>query len=234
MSDSTIAPTDAPRKVLVIDVGGTHVKALATGHDTPVKFDSGPELTPQLMVDGIKSVVGDWTYDVVSIGFPAPVLHGKIIREPVNLAHGWTDFDFEKAFGKPVRIANDALMQAIGSYSTGRMLFLGLGTGLGSAIVDEGYPIALEIAHLTYKKRTYEEYLGIQGMKRAGRDKWEERVHTISEELCNALICDYAVLGGGNSKLLKALPPHARLGDNANAFNGGFRMWTDNTQGKKA
>ncbi|MEP6781782.1 MAG: ROK family protein, partial [Gemmatimonadaceae bacterium] len=154
------------------------------------------------------------------------------MREPVNLATGWMDFDFETAFERPVRVANDALMQAIGSYSDKRMLFLGLGTGLGSALVDEGYPIALEIAHLPYKKRTYEEYLGIAALKRSGHHKWEKRVHEISEELCSALVCDYVVLGGGNSKLLKSLPPHGRLGDNANAFIGGFRMWTDNASGK--
>ncbi|MDQ6612305.1 MAG: ROK family protein [Gemmatimonadota bacterium] len=231
------APTPtipASPHVLVIDVGGTHVKALATGYTEHVKFDSGPDLTPTLMVDGVRKVVGDWNYDVVSIGFPAPVLHNKIMREPVNLAGGWMGFDFEQAFGKPVRIVNDALMQAIGSYTSGRMLFLGLGTGLGTAMVDEGYPIPLEIAHLHYKKHSYEEYLGIQGMKHSGHKKWQKHVHTISEELCSALICDYVVLGGGNAKLLKSLPPHGRLGDNANAFQGGFRMWAEKVdQAKK-
>ena len=223
---ATSSPTTSGN-VLVIDVGGTHVKALCTGQTEPVKFDSGPDLTPQMIVDGVKNAIGDWVFDVVSIGFPAPVLHGKILREPVNLASGWMEFDFEKAFGKPVRIANDALMQALGSYVSGRMLFLGLGTGLGSAIIDEGYPIPLEIAHLSYKRRTYEEYLGLRGMKRAGREKWERRVHRISEDLCKALVCEYVVLGGGNAKELKSIPPHARLGDNANAFLGGFRMWQE-------
>ena len=227
MSNETPVHVDGEKRVLVIDVGGTHVKALCTGYTEPVKFDSGPELTPQMMIDGVKSVIGEWTYDVVSIGFPSPVLHNKILREPFNLAPGWVTFDFEKAFGKPVRVANDALMQALGGYTSGRMLFLGLGTGLGAAMVDQGYPIPLEIAHLSYKSRTYEEYLGIGGLKRVGHDKWERRVHKISEELCSALICEYAVLGGGNAKLLKSLPPHARLGDNANAFLGGFRMWRE-------
>lgn len=226
MTASTPAVPANPR-VLVIDVGGTHVKALCTGYTEPVKFDSGSDLTPQTMVEGVKSVIGEWTYDAVSVGFPSPVLHNKILREPFNLAPGWVTFDFEKAFGRPVRVANDALMQALGGYTSGRMLFLGLGTGLGAAMVDQGYPIPLEIAHLPYKRRTYEEYLGIRGLKRSGRAKWERHVHKISEELCTAFICEYAVLGGGNAKLLKSLPPHARLGDNANAFLGGFRMWRE-------
>lgn len=217
--------TRKAERVLVIDVGGTHVKALASSESTPVKFDSGPELTPTDMVDGVKNATSHWQYDRIAIGFPAPVVHGRILHEPINLGKGWVDFDFAAAFGLPVRIVNDAVMQALGSYQGGRMLFLGLGTGMGAAMIDNGHTIPLEIAHLSYKKATFEDYVGAAGLKRAGRDKWEKRVHRIATELCAALVCEYVVLGGGNSKQLKTLPACARLGDNVNAFAGGFRLW---------
>lgn len=216
-----------PRRVLVVDVGGTHVKVLCAGQHDPVRFDSGAALTPELMVSGVKSAIGAATYDVVSIGVPAPVMRGRIAREPVNLGPGWIGFDCAAAFGAPVRIENDALMQAWGGYETGRMLFLGLGTGLGAAMIDDGHPLPLEIAHLSYRRRTYEDYLGARALKRAGRSKWERRVHRIAEELCAAFVCEYVVLGGGNAKQLKTLPPHGRLGSNDNAFLGGLRMWQE-------
>jgi predicted NBD/HSP70 family sugar kinase len=225
MSNDPNEPEMSRKRVLVLDIGGTHVKALVTGETEAVKFDSGPNLTPELMVSGVKAMTSHWLYDIISIGFPAPVIRGKIHHEPVNLAPGWMEFDFEAAFGKPVRIINDAVMQALGSYSGGRMLFLGLGTGMGAAMIDDGFPIPLEIAHLSYRKQTFEDYVGARGLKRAGREKWERRVHRIANDLCKALVCEYVVLGGGNSKALKSLPACARLGDNANAFLGGFRLW---------
>jgi polyphosphate glucokinase len=213
-------------RVLVIDVGGTHVKLLATGRREPVKIDSGPTLTAAAMVKAVKAATRDWSYDVVSIGFPGPVIHGRPLREPHNLGTGWVRFDFDRAFGKPVRIINDAAMQALGSYAGGRMLFLGLGTGLGAAAIDDGHLEPMEIAHLEYKKgKTYEDYLGTRGLERQGRRRWERRVHEIAEQLRSALVCDYVVLGGGNAKLLKSLPPRTRIGDNANAFVGGFKLW---------
>jgi polyphosphate glucokinase len=211
--------------VLVIDVGGTNVKMLASNQTSHTKVPSGPKLTPETMVAGVKAATVGWDFDVIAVGFPAPVVHGRILREPVNLGTGWVGFNFDEAFGKPVRIANDATMQALGSYTDGRMFFIGLGTGMGTALVDHGYPVSLEMGHLPYKQRTFEEYIGDKGLKRAGREQWERRVHRIAEDLCDAFVCDYVVLGGGNSKVLTTLPPRARLGDNANAFKGGFRMW---------
>lgn len=225
MHAAAVPPNVEPLKVLVIDVGGTHVKMLMTGQTTTTKFDSGAELTPQEMVAGVKKATADWDYSVIAMGFPAPVMRGRILSEPVNLGTGWTGFSFEEAFGKPVRISNDATMQALGSYTEGRMFFIGLGTGMGTAMIDNGHAISLEIGHLSYKQRTFEEYIGAKGMKRAGRERWQRRVHRIAEDLCDAFVCDYVILGGGNAKLLTSLPPRGRLGDNANAFKGGFRMW---------
>jgi polyphosphate glucokinase len=223
---ATVAPVDmVPRKVLVLDVGGTHVKMLATGQSEATKLDSGKDLTAAAMVAAVKEATAGWEYDAVAMGVPAPVVNGRLVRDPVNLGPGWMGYAFDAAFGKPLRIVNDATMQALGSYAGGRMLFLGLGTGLGTALVDNGYPIGLEIAHLPYKQRTYEEYLGVAALERAGRGRWERRVHRIAERLCDAFVCDYVMLGGGNAKLLRTLPPRGRLGDNANAFTGGFRLW---------
>ena len=213
-------------KVLVIDIGGTHVKLLATGQKVPIKIPSGPELTPRRMVTLVRRATAKWKYSAVSIGYPGPVLHGKPVSEPHNLAPGWVGFDFRKAFGRPVKLMNDAALQAIGSYKRGRMLFLGLGTGLGSALIVDGVIEPMELAHLPYKKRgTYEDYIGLRGLERLGKKKWRRYVADVVNRLKTALGADDVVLGGGNAKLLKALPAGARLGSNANAFRGGFRIW---------
>lgn len=213
-------------KVLVIDVGGTHVKMLATGRRTPVKIDSDPALTPARMVRAVKKAAAGWTYDAIAIGYPGAVLHGKPVAEPHNLGGGWVGFKFRKAFGKPVRVMNDAAMQALGSYRRGRMLFLGLGTGLGSALIVDGVLEPMELAHLPYKKgRTYEEYVGKAGLKRWGKKKWRRNVLDVIDRLKAALEVDDVVIGGGNAKLLKSLPRGVRRGSNANAFIGGFRLW---------
>jgi polyphosphate glucokinase len=213
-------------RVLVIDVGGSHVKVLATGHRDPVKIDSGPKYTAADMVRDVRQATGDWKYNVVTIGYPGPVVHGRPLQDPANLGKGWVRFDFERAFGKPVRILNDAAMQALGSYRGGRMLFLGLGTGLGIAAVHDGHVDALELAHLPYKNgRTYEDYLGERGLERMGRKRWEAHVHRVATTLREALVSDYVVIGGGNARRLRRLPAHARRGDNSNAFVGGMRVW---------
>jgi polyphosphate glucokinase len=212
-------------RVLVIDVGGTHIKVLATGQRRPRKILSGPKMSASQMVRKVKEVVRDWRYDVVSIGYPGPVIHGRPIHDPYNLASGWVGFGFRKAFGRPVKVINDAAMQALGSYKGGRMLFLGLGTGLGSAMVVEGIVEPMELAHLPYRKLTYEDYLGLRGLKRSGKKKWQRHVADVVKKLTQALQPDYVVLGGGNAKELKNLPPNTRLGDNRNAFLGGFRLW---------
>ena len=215
-----------PAKVLVIDVGGTHVKALATGHRTPVKIVSGPTLTARKMVAEVRKATAGWEYSAVSIGYPGPVVHGIPLSDPHNLGPGWVRFNFKKAFGCPVRIINDAAMQALGSYKGGRMLFLGLGTGLGSAMIVNGILEPMELAHLPYKKgRTYEDYVGLRGLKQFGKKKWRRHVLDIVREMKAALEADYVVLGGGNAKLIKKLPSGVELGDNANAFRGGFRLW---------
>ncbi len=215
-----------PPNVLVIDVGGSHVKILATGQDKPRRFDSGPTLTPDLMVSGVQKLAGDWKYDGVTIGYPGPVVRGRPMLEPHNLAPGWVQFDYEKAFGgKEVRIINDAAMQALGSYNGGRMLFLGFGTGLGSALIVDNILVPLELAHLPYKKGTFEDYVGLRGLEGRGKDKWRRDVADVVARLLAAFQVDDCVLGGGNSKQLKDLPPHTRLGNNASAFPGGFRLW---------
>jgi len=215
-----------PLKILVIDVGGTHIKAIATGHRTRIRFASGPTMTPARMVKGVLKATESWEYDLVSIGYPGPVVDGQPARNPYNLGGGWVRFDFQKAFGRPVRILNDAAMQALGSYDGGRMLFLGLGTGLGSAMIAGGSLDPLELAHLPYRGgRTYEEYAGIGGLKRLGLRRWRKHVRKIAVTLKNALQMDYVVLGGGNAKKAGKLPPDVRLGANTNAFVGGFRLW---------
>jgi predicted NBD/HSP70 family sugar kinase len=213
-------------KILAVDVGGTNVKLLATGQEEPRKFPSGPDLTPGEMVEAVRRETEGWEYDVVSIGYPGFVVRGRAICDPVNLGEGWVGFHFEEAFGKPVKILNDAAMQALGSYNGGRMLFLGLGTGLGAAVIYDGELIPMELAHLPYKKgRTFEEYLGLGGLRQMGKKKWRRNVDEVVDRLKAALGVDDVVLGGGNSKLLKDPPPGARLGDNSHAFVGGFRMW---------
>ena len=215
-------------QVLVVDIGGTHVKLLVTGNRTPVKIPSGPEMTPRKMVTEVKKAAAEWKYSRVSIGYPGPVLHGKPVSEPHNLGPGWIGFDFKKAFSRPVKLVNDAAMQAIGSYKGRRMLFLGLGTGLGSALIVDGVLEPLELAHLPYKNgRTYEDYIGLRGLERLGKKKWRRCVADVVERLKTALAADYVVIGGGNAKLLKELPPGARLGSNLNAFRGGFRLWAN-------
>jgi polyphosphate glucokinase len=213
-------------KVLVIDVGGTHVKLLATGRKTRVEIPSGPTMSAAKMVRDVRKATAGWDYSAVSMGYPGPVIHNRPVTEPHNLAHGWVGFDFRKAFRHPVRIINDAAMQALGSYQGGRMLFLGLGTGLGSAMIVDGILEPMELAHLPYQKgRTYEDYVGIRGLKRLGKRKWRRHVTDVVTKLKAALEVDYVILGGGNAKLLKTLPAGAQLGDNNNAFRGGFRLW---------
>jgi polyphosphate glucokinase len=218
-------PAKSPT-VLVIDVGGTNVKMLATGQKEPRKYPSGPTMTPEKMVRLVKESVRDWKFDCVSLGYPGPIVNGHPLREPHNLGTGWVGFNFRKAFGRPLKIINDAAMQALGSYEGGRMLFLGLGTGLGSAMIVNGTLEPMELAHLIYKHgKTYEDYLGLRGLERSGKKKWRQHVAKISKKLKTALEADYVVLGGGNSKKLKKLPPGTRLGNNLNAFLGGFRLW---------
>jgi polyphosphate glucokinase len=222
------------RNILAIDVGGTNIKVLATGQKEPIKIPSGPKMTAKRMVKEVREATKDWHYSVVSIGYPGPVIHGHPLSEPHNLAGGWVGFDFRKAFGKPVRTVNDAAMQALGIYHGGRMLFLGLGTGLGSTMIVDGIVEAMEIAHLPYKKgRTFEDYLGLRGLERLGKKKWRRQVAEVAERLRNALEADYVVLGGGNAKLLKELPPGCRLGNNATAFKGGYRLWDEPNEKSK-
>jgi polyphosphate glucokinase len=211
--------------VLVVDVGGTSVKILATGQDERRSFPSGPTLTPRRMVSGVKKLARGWSYDAIAIGYPGPVLHGRPIAEPYNLGRGWVGFDFAAAFGHPVKVINDAAMQALGSYRGGKMLFLGLGTGLGSTMIVEGIVEPMEVGHLPYKKGTYENYLGEAGLKRHGKKKWRRHVADVVARFIAALGPADIVIGGGNVKKLGALPPHCRAGDNANAFHGGFRLW---------
>ena len=211
--------------VLVVDVGGHSVKILATGQSQARAFPSGPTLTAGQMVAGVKELAKDWKYDVVAIGYPGPVLHGRPVAEPVNLGPGWLGFNFKGAFGCPVKVINDAAMQALGSYMGGRMLFLGLGTGLGSAFIVDGIIEPMELGHLPYKKATYEDYVGLRGLKKHGKKKWQKYVVDVVERLVAALEPDEVVLGGGDVNKLKNLPKGCRAGDNANAFLGGFRLW---------
>jgi polyphosphate glucokinase len=218
--------------VLVVDVGGTHVKILATGQSEPRKFDSGPSLNAEGMVQTVKELASGWNYEVVTMGFPGVVIGNRPVAEPHNLAPGWVGFDYETAFGCPVKIINDAAMQALGSYQGGKMLFLGLGTGLGSTLIVDGIVEPMELGHLPYRKGTYEDYVGIRGLVRRGKKKWRETVNDVVAKLTAALEPDDVVLGGGNVKKLKELPPGCRVGDNANAFLGGFRVWEESHDGK--
>jgi polyphosphate glucokinase len=216
------------KQVLSIDVGGTNVKFLATGQTESRRFPSGPMLTPSQMAEQIIEATKDWEYDVVSIGYPGPVVYGKPLLEPRNLGRGWVGFDFAARLGKPTRVINDAAMQALGSYDGGRMLFLGLGTGLGTTLIIDKVIAPMELAHLPYRKgHTFEDYVGSRGLEKLGKKKWQRAVHDVTTRLKAALVADYVVLGGGNSKKLDELPPGARLGNNANAFTGGFRLWHD-------
>jgi hypothetical protein len=213
-------------KILVVDVGGNNIKLLVSGQKAPHKVPSGPMLSAARMAAAVKKAMAGTKYDAVTVGFPGPVKDGRPAAEPVNLGRGWVRFDYARAFGKPVRVVNDAAMQALGSYRGGRMLFLGLGTGLGSALVLEGLVQPLEMAHLSYRNgKTYEDFLGKRGLDRVGKKRWRQLVHEIVPRLRHAFQVDEVVLGGGNVKQLKTLPPATRLGSNANAFTGGFRLW---------
>jgi polyphosphate glucokinase len=215
-------------KVLVIDVGGTNLKVSLGGVGDVIKIASGPDMTAARMAEDVTKAIAGRSYDVVSIGYPGPVVNGRPAREPHNLGAGWMRFDYAKAFGKPVRVVNDAAMQALGSYQGGRMLYLGLGTGLGSAFVGDGALEPLELAHLPYRNgRTYEDYLGLRGLKRMGRKKWQRHVEKVVEILKHGLQADYVMLGGGQTKELKTLPPGVRLGTNAHAILGGLRLWKE-------
>jgi polyphosphate glucokinase len=211
--------------VLAVDIGGTHVKFLASGQRERREFVSGKTLTPQRMVSEVNKLVADWDYDAVSIGYPGPVIRNQPVMEPWNLGKGWVHFDFKKAFKCPVKMINDAAMQALGSYRRGKMLFLGLGTGLGSALIVDGQAVPLELAHLPYKKSTFEDYVGLRGFEKYGKKKWRRLVEDVVARLIAAFEPDEVVLGGGNVNRLKKLPPLCRAGDNENAFLGGFRLW---------
>jgi polyphosphate glucokinase len=213
--------------VLAVDIGGTNVKILAAGQDKPRRFPSGPTLTPKEMAAGVKKLAQGWKYDAVSIGYPGVVIQGRPVSEPRNLGKGWVGFDYQAAFGKPVKIINDAAMQALGSYKGRKMLFLGLGTGLGSTLIADGIVEPMELAHLPYRKGTYEDYVGLRGLEKRGKKKWRRHVEDVVAKLTMALEPDDIVIGGGNARRLKDLPPKSRLGDNANAFLGGFRLWED-------
>ncbi len=221
-------------KVLVIDIGGTHVKVLATGQEQEREFVSGPKLTPKRMVPKVRRLAADWKYDSISIGYPGPVLRNRPISEPWNLGKGWMGFNFEAAFRQPVKLINDAAMQALGSYKGGKMLFLGLGTGLGSAMILDGAIEPMELGHLPYKKATFEDYVGVRGLQKYGKKKWRRYVADVVERLTAALEPQDVVLGGGNVHRLKKLPPGCRAGDNANAFLGGFRLWENSSHSPRS
>jgi polyphosphate glucokinase len=221
-------------RVLSIDIGGTNVKLLATGQKARRRFASGRMMTPQLMAAHVKALAKDWKYDVVSVGYPGPVEHDRPMAEPRNLAKGWLEFDFEAAFKRPVKLINDAAMQALGSYRHGTMLFLGFGTGLGAALVVEGVVVPMELGRLAYRKGTYEDYLGRRALERLGKRKWRKHVAKVVGRLVPILHLDDVVLGGGNAKKMKPLPEGCRTGDNAHAFVGGFRMWDGVERGARA
>jgi polyphosphate glucokinase len=218
--------------VLVVDIGGNHVKVLVSGQNQPREFESGPTLTPGRMVAGVKQICRGWKYDVISMGYPGVVLHGHPIAEPHNLGKGWVSFDYQAAFGKPIKVINDAAMQALGSYRGGKMLFLGLGTGLGSTLIVDGVVEPMELGHLPYKKGTYEDYVGQRGLEKRGKTKWRRSVADVVARLAAALEPDDVVLGGGNVRKLKELPPGCRAGYNFDAFVGGFRLWEEAPAGQ--
>jgi len=220
--------------VLAIDIGGHHVKLMTSAERERRRFDSGPGLDPGRMVRKVRECATGWSFDAISIGYPGIVVHGRIVAEPKNLGAGWVGFDFGKAFDCPVKLINDAAMQALGSYEGGRMLFLGLGTGLGSAMIVDGVLEPMELAHLPYRRsRSYEEYLGAEGLKRLGRKRWREHVWKVVDLLRHALEPEEVVIGGGNVKKLDKMPPGVRAGDNVNAFIGGFRLWRETPGGNR-
>lgn len=220
MPDSTTKP------VLAIDIGGSHVKIRIPSDPEPRRFESGPTLTPQQMVEGVLGLAKDWKFTSVTIGIPAPIVGMSVVKDPANLGQGWTAFDYAGAFGMPVKIVNDAAMQAVGSYLGGRMLFLGLGTGLGSCMIDRYLVQPMELAHAPYRRgRSYEDYVGERSLLRRGKSRWRKHVEMVVGILSAALLPDYVVLGGGNTRLLKEMPARCRRGENTNAFLGGFRLW---------
>jgi polyphosphate glucokinase len=220
--------------VLVIDVGGTHVKILATGQSEKREFASGPKMTAEQMVPEVQKLADGWVYDVVSMGYPGPVLHNRPVADPKNLGPGWMGFDFKAGFGRSTKVLNDAAMQALGGYRKGKMLFLGLGTGLGSTLIVDGVVEPMELGHLPYKKATYEDYVGARGLERFGKKRWRKHVFDVVDRLVAALEPEDIVLGGGNARILNELPPGCRLGENANAFKGGFLMWEDAPKSSKS
>ena len=228
MSDRRSTPVE-PRApaVLTVDVGGSHVKAMLNGVDERRRFVSGHELTAAQMVEGVLEQTADWDYVGVSVGVPAPVVEGRVVREPVNLGAGWAGFDFAEAFGKPTKVINDAAMQALGSYEGERMLFLGLGTGLGTTLIIDGFVVPMEVQHMPFRKGTFEDYVGERGLERLGVKRWRKALLDVIEVYVAAFSPDYVVLGGGNAKELGELPPNCRLGHNEDAFLGGFRLWLD-------
>jgi polyphosphate glucokinase len=226
--------SEGSMNVLVIDVGGTHVKILATDQSEKREFASGPKMTAEQMVPEVQKLAEGWAFDVVSMGYPGPVLHNRPVADPKNLGPGWMGFDFKAGFGRPTRILNDAAMQALGDYRNGKMLFLGLGTGLGSTLIVDGIVEPMELGHLPYKKATYEDYVGARGLERLGKKRWRKHVFDVVDRLVAALEPDDIVLGGGNAKILAELPPRCRLGENANAFKGGFLMWEDAPKSSKS
>jgi predicted NBD/HSP70 family sugar kinase len=228
----TARETSVEQIVLSVDVGGSHVKVLTSDQQEPRRAPSGPTLTPTEMIAAAHAAASGWRWDVVTVGVPAPVHGGRIVSEPVNLGKGWVAYQFEPAFGKPTKLINDAAMQALGSYQGGKMLFLGLGTGLGSTLIDNGTIEPMEVAHLPFRKHSFEHYLGELGRQRLGKKRWQELVTEAVERLTAALEPDYVVLGGGNADKLATLPPNTRLGDNANAFTGGFRLWQQTPERK--
>jgi polyphosphate glucokinase len=213
------------RTVLAVDIGGSHVKLLTSDETQPRRFDSGPSMTPREMVDGVRAVGEGWSWDVVTVGVPTPVQGGRVIADPINLGDGWVGFDYEGAFEKPTKVVNDAAMQAVGSYEGGRMLFLGLGTGLGSALIVDGIVEPLELGHLPYRKSTFEDYVSERARERRGTKKWKRAVFDVVGRLDAAVEPDYVVIGGGDVEHLEELPQNARRGSNENAFTGGFRLW---------
>lgn len=219
-------------RILVIDIGGNNVKLLASGQKEARRFPSGPTLTPRKMVQEVKKVTADWKYDVISIGYPGIVRKGKVVRDPRNLGRGWVGFDFAKAFGRRVQVVNDAAMQALGSYRGGRMLFLGIGTGLGSTLIADAVLEPMELGHLPYRKgKTFEDYVGQRGLDRLGKKKWRKHVFIVVASLIAALEPDYVILGGGNIKYLDKFPPNSTPGSNEKAFEGGFRLWSTSKKG---
>lgn len=211
--------------ILAIDIGGTNAKMLVSGKLEPRKFPSGPKLTPDKMVAGVLELVNDWEYDVVSIGYPGQIRGGRIVAEPYNIGKGWVGYDFQRAFGRPVKLINDGAMQALGCYEGGALLFIGLGTGVGACLIVDGTSVPMEIGHLPYRKKTIEHYLGSAGLKRIGRKKWQKTLEIVVEQLMAAFHPDRVLIGGGNAMKLKRLPPGCEAGDNAFAFEGGFRLW---------